>query len=55
MTTSIAAGDTVLFIGDGITDWVWRRFDSADGVHPTPAGHDVLAQAWLAAVEPPSA
>lgn len=25
-----------------------------DGVHPTPAGHEILAEAWLAAVEPTS-
>jgi lysophospholipase L1-like esterase len=25
---------------------------AADGVHPTPAGHTILAQAWLDAVEP---
>ncbi len=27
-----------------VTHWIW------DGVHPTPAGHELLARAWLSAV-----
>jgi acyl-CoA thioesterase I len=37
-----------LFRDAGVDDRVWTR----DGVHPTPFGHALIAQAWLRAVSP---
>ncbi|MFG2054403.1 SGNH/GDSL hydrolase family protein [Micromonospora sp. NPDC048930] len=37
-----------LFQAAGVDERVWTR----DGVHPTPFGHALIAQAWLRAVTP---
>jgi lysophospholipase L1-like esterase len=39
-----------LFQAAGVDGRVWTR----DGVHPTPFGHALIAQAWLRAVSPPA-
>jgi len=51
-------GITILFQGDSITDSVVVKIFTlpaehwaADGVHPTPAGSYLMAQAWLETVK----
>jgi acyl-CoA thioesterase-1 len=45
----------VLIPLDGIFAQAAKRRDpsfwAADGVHPTPAGHALIAQAWLRALQ----
>jgi lysophospholipase L1-like esterase len=38
--------DRAVQAGSAPEDW------AADGVHPTPQGHQLMADAWLAAVTP---
>lgn len=44
----------ILFQGDSITDEACQRADASywlwDGVHPTAAGHELIARQWLSVV-----